>query len=113
MSGTEQRPTTGSRQVLLAWAARAEACAWTSWWVGELRRQNRPIAGGWPGTLSEARVRVARRIAVELGPQLAATRQEVEEAARVTYGAARDEWNESREPEAAESDPQGDELVGS
>jgi hypothetical protein len=101
MSG---RPTAAARQVLLDRTARAEATSWASWWRNELHRQNRPVAGGWPGTLSEARVRVARRIAVELEPDLAATRQEVEQAARAAYGAARDEWNESREPEIAEAD---------
>jgi hypothetical protein len=92
------------RQVLLAQTAQAEAIAWTAWWRNELRRQNRPVSGGWPGTLSEARVRVARRIAVEHGPTLAATRNEVESAAREAYGAARDAWNDSREPEPAEPD---------
>ena len=101
---TSGRPTPEARQMLLEQTARAEGNAWASWWRNELQRQNRPVSGGWPGTLSEARVRVARRLAVEHGPALAATRQEVEDAARAAYGAARNEWNESREPEVAEAD---------
>ena len=64
----------------------------------------RPVAGGWPGTLSEARVRVGRRIASELGPAFAATAEELMDAARAAYGTARREWNECSERERPEED---------
>ncbi len=92
------------RQVLLTRTALAEALAWSAWWRTELQRQNRRLSGGWPGTLSEARARVVRRIALEHGPQLAVTAQEVERAARTVYGAARDQWNDHREPEVVDPD---------
>lgn len=88
-----------NRRELLDRAARGEGFAWASWWRSELGRQSRRLAGGWPGTLTEARVRVARRIAVELGPEFGLTAEELEEAARSAYRTARHEWNESCEPE--------------
>lgn len=87
------------RRALLETAAFAEATAWASWWRAELSRQSRPIAGGWPGTLSEARTRMARRIASELGADFALTAQELDRAARFAYGAARREWNANCEPD--------------
>lgn len=100
-------PGDDARQKLLGRAALAEALAWSVWWRAELRRQGRPIAGGWPGTLSEARARVARRVHVELGRQLAPTAQEIERAARTAYSAARDDWNDAREPEIVDPDDAG------
>jgi len=98
------RPAAYERHGLLERAAHAEGNAWASWWRNELCRQSRPVAGGWPGTLTEARMRVARRIAVDLGPDFGATAQELEEAARSAYGAARREWKLNCEPEATEHD---------
>lgn len=97
-------PVTDARRALLERTAHAEGCAWASWWRGELQRQRRSQSGGWPGTLSEARVRVARRIAVDLGPAFDATRQELEVAARSAYGIARREWNDTCEPERGDGD---------
>lgn len=87
------------RRVQLGRVATAEASAWAAWWRGELSRQKRPLAGGWPGTLSEARVRVARRIAADLGAAFLTTREELDETARAAWGAARREWNDSCAPE--------------
>ncbi len=89
------------RQALLERTARAEASAWASWWRAELLRQGRPMAGGWPGTLSEARSRMARRIAADLGSDFAPTTHELDRAAREAYGAARRDWNETSEPDQA------------
>jgi hypothetical protein len=98
------QPVAEGRKALLERAAHAEGSAWASWWRVELRRQSRVLTGGWPGTLSEARVRVARRIAVELGAAFHATREELELAARDAYSVARREWNDSCEPEEADSE---------
>lgn len=91
-----------AREVLLARAAGAEAIAWASWWRAEMRRQRRPLEGGWPGTLSEARARVARRVAVELGPDFRLTPEELDGAARSAYAAARRDWNDACVPESVD-----------
>jgi hypothetical protein len=90
------------RHAHLERVAFAEATAWAAWWRAELGRQRRPIAGGWPGTVSEARVRIARRIAADLGPSFEATREELDETARAAYGAARREWNDCCGPDLAD-----------
>jgi len=95
-------PAADVRRELLDRAARGEGSAWASWWRTELGRQSRPLEGGWPGTLSEARIRVARRIAVELGPEFGLTSDELEEAARSANRTARAAWNESCAPERFE-----------
>jgi hypothetical protein len=81
------------REALLEAAAQSEGTAWSTWWLCELRRQNRPIAGGWPGTLSEARRRMSRRIATELGPRFSLTHAELDQVARRAYDHARRDWN--------------------
>jgi hypothetical protein len=93
-----------ARHVQLERVASSEATAWAAWWRCELGRQQRPLAGGWPGTLSEARVRIARRIAADLGPAFLATREELDETARAAWGAARREWNDSCRPESVDFD---------
>lgn len=98
------RLAAATRQELLDRTAHGEGSAWASWWRTELDRQSRPVAGGWPGTLSEARVRIARRIAHDLGPEFRVTAEELEGAARSAYRTARHDWNESRAPETLEFD---------
>lgn len=98
------RLSNDDRQALLTRSATAEGNAWASWWRSELGKQSRRAAGGWPGTVSEARLRMKRRIAVELGPEFQATAQEVEQAARSAYEIARRDWNDSREPDYADLD---------
>jgi hypothetical protein len=49
-------------------------------------------------------VRIARRIAHELGPEFRVTAEELEVAARSAYRTARHDWNESRAPEILEFD---------
>jgi hypothetical protein len=73
----------------LAWARRCRA---------DLLEEQRPAAGGWPGTMSEARAVVANRLASERKvfalefPNDA----EREQLARVAYGSARRDWLEHR-----------------
>jgi hypothetical protein len=74
-------------------------------WAAELRaslvQQQRRAAGGWPGTLREARTHVA----ISLLPWLRSTGQamvtssQCEDAARVVYARARKVWLENRESE--------------
>jgi hypothetical protein len=70
-------------------------------WAAELRaalaREKRRASGGWPGTLAEARVHVARALRVQ-GLQVA-TSQESEGAARLMYASARSAWLATCEPD--------------
>jgi hypothetical protein len=68
----------------------------------ELLREGRPAAGGWPGTLREARLRVERLLLGKLSPRHLAsvTGDEREAAARAAYASARVEWCRRAEPEA-------------
>jgi len=65
--------------------------AWASWWVDELRRSGRPMAGGWPGTISEARARVLDRLR-ERGAGTLGGAVDLPALARTAYGAARASW---------------------
>jgi hypothetical protein len=81
--------------------------AGTRWALGfreELRREGRPAAGGWPGTMSEARARVAAHFRSELSRRRmqALTHAECEWAARNVYAAARRNWLLHEEPEQPE-----------
>src|SRR4051794_32370025 len=71
----------------LAWAKRCRA---------DLVEEQRPAAGGWPGTMTEARAVVANRLAAErkgLGFEQP-TNEEREHMARIAYGSARRDWLE-------------------
>lgn len=76
----------------LAWAQRAR---------DEFRCQQRPIAGGWPGTLREARAQVRASLTTReaLGRFGRLTAEEHESAARTTYARARNEWLSSAAPD--------------
>lgn len=67
--------------------------AWACEYVRELREQARAPVGAWPGTMSEARVRVRSRLAVVL------ERDRLDELARVANVAARRGWREMCEPD--------------
>ncbi len=54
--------------------------------VHALRSDERDIIGGWPGTMSEARMRIRAAVRSKLELQL------VEELAHVAYLAARGGW---------------------
>ena len=68
--------------------------------VGEKRR----AAGGWPGTLREARTHVAISLIPWLhdNGQAAVTSQQCEGAARLVYASARKVWLENRDSEEDE-----------
>ena len=74
-------------------------------WANELRaamvKEERRPCGGWPGTLSEARTRVALAVVPWLATngQLLMSTQQREGAARVAYASARSAWMETREAE--------------
>lgn len=67
--------------------------AWARDYVRELREQERAPVGAWPGTMSEARMRVRVRLALMLEPD------RLDELARVANLAARRGWRELCEPD--------------
>jgi hypothetical protein len=83
-----------TREALLDTAAADTARTWAQSYRHELVREGRLAEGGWPGTLAEARTRVARDAAkalVELAwPAL--TFEELNRIARITYREAGRVW---------------------
>ena len=75
------------RDAFLESHAQAIGDAWVEQVRTELRRDDRDAAGGWPGTLSEARAHTSAHFARgEL------TGAELEVAAHAVYGRARSQW---------------------
>jgi hypothetical protein len=65
--------------------------AWANACAEDLRAQRRPIVGGWPGTLSEARVRVLALVTAN-GLSSALPIDRLRALSRTAYGAARASW---------------------
>lgn len=85
------------RRSLLCQGPSTLGASWARGCCETLRSEGRSIAGGWPGTLKEARGRVVRHFAQELStrgmPQL--SQLELEAATTATYERARCDWLES------------------
>ena len=64
--------------------------AWATSCCAELGREGRQVIGGWPGTMSEARRRVADVLWRRGGSVVTGTT--VDDMVRRTYVAARDSW---------------------
>jgi hypothetical protein len=90
------------RRLFLEQSAVTLGRRWAEQWRDDLRREGRPAAGGWPGTLREARARVERHLRVEAANRRmpAVTDAERELLARQAYASARAEWCLKAEPEA-------------
>lgn len=69
--------------------ARSEGTRWASAELDSLARAGRPPAGGWPGTLSEARARIDAALSTQRPP---VDRQMSEELAHHMYDVAREHW---------------------
>lgn len=69
--------------------ARSEGARWASSELEALAAAGRPPAGGWPGTLSEARVRMDTALAAH---RPVVDRQTSEELAHHLYDVAREHW---------------------
>lgn len=92
-----------ARQASIEAGATALGRAWAALRRHELHSDGRPASGGWPGTLSEARARVGRRLIVEARggrSELLISEAEREVAARLANSSAREEWRRHAEPEA-------------
>jgi hypothetical protein len=90
---------TKARRVVLEELGVSLGKAWAERCREDLRLEGRAVAGGWPGTLPEARARIARQIAQELARRgmPAATETEREICARAAYASARADWQSHRE----------------
>lgn len=90
--------TNDKRQMVVARAAQAAAVSWTASMFDALARERRSVSGGWPGTLSEARVRARAEAARELAAEsmAALTHEELALAARLTNAEARRAWQRNR-----------------
>lgn len=78
-------------------AAEDEGMEWARQRLASLQLAGRNAAGGWPGTMSEARLRIDTRLGVSFHRLSAAESGEV---VRVTYRAAQKYWiaRATREP---------------
>jgi hypothetical protein len=83
-----------ARRALVAETAVDVAKRWLEAWREDLNREGRPFEGGWPGTLPEARARVAASLGRALARRRMATltAEELRWAARATYEEARRAW---------------------
>ncbi|MGK3986604.1 hypothetical protein WMF37_36625 [Sorangium sp. So ce291] len=92
---------TTARQRFIEQSATTLGQAWARRWRQDLHREGRPAAGGWPGTLREARTQVEITLPGEMlhRKMPAITGVERELAARTAYASARNEWRRHIEPE--------------
>jgi hypothetical protein len=84
------------RRVLLEERPVAVGAAWARAVCDSISREGRVIAGGWPGTIVEARARIANHLYTELSERRmkALDPEELEHAANVTYMQAKQQWLE-------------------
>ena len=95
-----------SRRDVLEQAALDTAKAWADSRIDQIRAEGREVAGGWPGTLSEARHYLRASLARK-GVSLV-THDELEQAARATYARARSTWLANAESEDDPNDARND-----
>jgi hypothetical protein len=76
----------------------AEGRAWATRSCLELRQQGRTIAGGWPGTLSQARLRAALCMNRRTSQDRVLTSADMDLLARTVYRTAKAEWLAQAEP---------------
>jgi hypothetical protein len=90
-----------ARHTFIEQSAIALGQTWAERLRHELHQEHRPAAGGWPGTLREARTRVEQALLIEMRRRkmTAITGAERELAARTAYASARTEWRKRIEPE--------------
>ncbi|KYF69444.1 hypothetical protein [Sorangium cellulosum] len=100
-SDQDSSAQTTARQQFIEQSATTLGQAWAKRWRQDLHREGRPAAGGWPGTLREARTQVEITLPTEMlhRKMAAITGVERELAARTAYASARNEWRRHLEPE--------------
>ena len=83
-----------SRGILLNTECLALGASWAELWCARMQRQGRPVVGGWPGTVPEAKVLIRSRLDSELAARgmNSLTNDEWVIATRATYARAKQEW---------------------
>lgn len=79
-------------------AVEAAGEAWACDWANTLQAEGRTIAGGWPGTMTEARLRTAACAAKHLGKPVVAPAM-LDGLARRAYACAKRAWMARTGPE--------------
>ena len=89
--------TKAAREAVLEQAALGAARDWAKACRADLALDGRRAAGGWPGTIPEARMRASTQVAKALAERSmsALTHDELLRAARITYDEARRVWHAS------------------
>jgi hypothetical protein len=79
---------------------------WARGWLAELGSEGRSAAGGWPGTITQARSRVRAVVTAELARAKfqPAAADEVDRTARAAYARAREVWLASAKADDADDD---------
>jgi hypothetical protein len=82
------------RHLLLDEGPSVVGAAWARAVCDRIHEEGRSIAGGWPGTIVEARARIAGHLRVQLAHHHmgALAREELDLAANATYARAKQEW---------------------
>jgi hypothetical protein len=91
-AGGEPRPENGERTQRLTRLADDAGRGWATSWCDDLHKQGRVAAGGWPGTITEARARLLARLNGEKGLGLPLAAAEVDALTKAAYVAAKNEW---------------------
>jgi hypothetical protein len=95
-----------ARNGLLKGASEAAGASWAVEYLSALRASGRPIEGGWPGTLREARARILSNLPRELSARglLPLDAHEIGLAASITNAEAKRAWQlaAKRRPSPAE-----------
>lgn len=85
--------------------ARALGAAWAIELQAALRAENRRAAGGWPGTMREASVRIRRLTGTaDLMGRVSLNQQVSEQLTRALYSSAKATWCCHSEPEERDAD---------
>ena len=86
--------TRADRSTVLSEGSALLGAQWALSWFEEMWRTGRPVAGGWPGTLPEARARVVAHFGSELArlDMLQLNPEELARATRSTYDKAKSDW---------------------
>lgn len=88
-------------QASLRQRAQSEGERWATELRSQMRKELRRAAGGWPGTISEARARVSAFVlpGVSLSKPISVTAADREDTARWLYRSARALWVQYQERE--------------
>lgn len=97
-------PIAGARRTFLDSNASSTGSRWSAALRSGLRSQGRAAAGGFPGTMNEARAEVHRMLppALSAAKMSALLPEEREWSARVAYACARKDWLDNVEREEDE-----------